>query len=300
VEAERQRFESEMQAAVKAAAESSTAAVAPSAIDHEAIEKLAEERDKNRQLNTALAAEADRYREMEAALAAMTSRCENAERSQTAGESPAPAAPADDEYIRGLRAEIATLRKSMANQAAELGRARASLEQSRPMHIQRGPENKPLGNLRDVFQDDEEEIGKAKKKGLIRDCMIVAAIVIPVILLYPWIAAYLPQPVRNGIGVATAGVLSVEEEKPELPKAPPKKAPPAPQVSRPTATASRVLNVHASAGSKGEVLFSLPKNTVVELLETQGNWTRIEAPADGTDKTRQGWVYSAYLRDNDN
>jgi hypothetical protein len=188
----------------------------------------------------------------------------------------------------------------MANQAAELGRARASLEQSRPMHIQRGPENRPLGNLRDVLQDDEEAVGQDRKKGLVRDCIMVAAVVIPLILFYPWIAAYLPQPVRNGIGVATGGLLSVEEEKPVAPQAPPKKAAPAPQVSRPTATASRVLNVHASPGSKGEVLFSLPKNTAVVLLETQGNWTRIEAPADGAAKTRQGWVYSAYLHDNDN
>jgi Bacterial SH3 domain len=306
IEAERQRFESEMRAVANSAAENTTAsqdlvAVAHSEIDREAVQELAEERDKNRQLNAALVAEADKFREMESALAAMTRRCENAERSQTTGESRAPAGESDDEYIKGLRAEIATLRKSMANQAAELGRARASLEQSRPMHILRGPENRPLGNLRDVLQDDEVADGQEKKKkGLIRDCIMVAAVVIPLILFYPWIAAYLPQPVRNAIGVATGGLLSVEEESPIVPQVPSKKPAPAPQVSRPTATASRVLNVHASPGSKGEVLFSLPKNTTVVLLETQGNWTRIEAPADGAAKTRQGWVYSTYLRDNDN
>jgi hypothetical protein len=299
IETERQRFESELRAAEKSAAERLSQGRAPE-IDHEVVQELATEKEKNTQLNAALAAESDRCREAEAALAAMTLRCENAERSQTTGEVRAPAAEADDGYIRGLRAEIATLRKSMANQAAELARARASLEQSRPMHIQRGPENRPLGNLRDVLQDDEEELGQDRKKGLIRDCLMVAAVVVPLILCYPWIAGYLPQPVRNGIGVATIGLLSVEEEKPVVPQAPPKKAAPAPQVSRPTATASRVLNVHASPGSKGEVLFSLPKNTVVVLLETQGNWTRIEAPADGAAKARQGWVYSAYLHDDDN
>jgi hypothetical protein len=299
IETERQRFESEMRAAAKSAAEASTQNQEPE-IDREAVQELAQVKEKNTQLNAALAAESDRCREAETALAAMTLRCENAERSQKTGEGPAPAGESDDGYIRGLRAEISTLRKSMANQAAELARARASLEQSRPMHIQRGPENRPLGNLRDVLQDDEEDLGQERKKGLIRDCLMVAAVVIPLILCYPWIAAYLPQPVRSGIGVATAGVLSVEEEKPVVPHAPPKKAAPAPQVSRPTATASRVLNVHATPGSKGEVLFSLPKNTVVALLETQGNWTRIEAPADDAAKAKQGWVYSAYLHDNDN
>ncbi len=303
-QAERQRLECEIRAAVLPAAEVRTESrdlppAASGEADQETVQRLVEERDKNRQLNAALVAQADKVRDMELALAAMTERCENAERAAPAGEKP-PAAESEDGYIRGLRAEIVTLRRSITNQAAELGRARAALEQARPLHIQRGPENRPLGNLRDVFAEEEEDPGLSKKKGLIRDCILVAAVVIPVIVFYPWMGVYLPQPVRDGISTATAGLLSVQEEKPAPPHPAPKKAPPAPQVSLPTATATRVLNIHATAELKGTVLFSLPKNTTVTLLEKEGSWTRIEVPADGATKARQGWAWNAYLQDTGN
>ena len=290
---ERQRLLSENAAAAKTQSVSDGAqlpAAAVGQVDHE----LTEERDKNRQLNTSLLAEADKNRELEAALAAMTLRCENAERA--AAESRAPAPESEDGYIKSLRAEITTLRKSMASQAAELGRARVALEQTRPLHIQRGPENRPLGNLRDVAVEDDQTAGQAKRKGLVRDCIVVTAIVIPLVLFYPWVAVYLPQEVRDGIATVTGGLLSVEIVQPAVPHAPPKKSLPSPKVENPTAIASRVLNVHASPASKGAVILSLPKNASVAVLEKRGNWTEIEIPAEGAGKPRQGWVWSAYLQ----
>jgi len=300
IESERQRIES--QRVAQSAMESAKGAVdspvplAAQAGD-DAIQRMAEEQEKNRQLQAALVAEADKCRELEKALDALNLRCQAAESAPAAAERPAPAADNDDAYIRGLRAEIVTLRKSLANQAAELGRARASLEQTRPLHIQRGPENRPLGNLRDVFLEDEETNAQAKKKGLIRDCIVVAAIVIPLIVVYPWIAVYLPDQVRSGISFATAGLLSVEVVEPPAPHAPAKKPAPAPQVALPTAIATRVLNVHATPASKGTVLLSLQKNASVVILETQGSWTRVEVPAEAGGKPQQGWVFSAYLHD---
>ena len=305
IQAERQRHESELRAAAMAAAERGADAdgASPVTVDDQVVREsylaLEEERFRSTQLNAALVAEAEKAREMEMALAAMTERCETAERAAVSGEKPAPIEP-DDGYIKGLRAEIATLRKSLTNQAAELARARASLEQSRPMHIQRGLENKPLGNLRDVFAEDEDEGGEDKKKGLIRDCILVAAVVIPIILFYPWVAVYLPDPVRDGIATATGGLLSVEIEKPVVKHVAPKKPVPVPQVSRPTGIASRVLNVRETPATTATVLVSLQKGASVQLLEKQGNWTRIEVPADGPTQARQGWVWSAYLQDKEN
>jgi uncharacterized protein YgiM (DUF1202 family) len=129
---------------------------------------------------------------------------------------------------------------------------------------------------------------------------VVAAIVIPLILFYPWVAVYLPQGVRDGIATATGGLLSVEIVQPAAPHAPPKKPLPPPKVERPTAIASHALNVHASPASKGAVILSLQKNASVAILEKRGNWTRIEVPAEGAGKPQQGWVWSAYLQDKDN
>lgn len=301
IEAERQRLDDEFQAASKAAESLRESAVPSAAVDeHGAIQRIAEETDKSRQLSAALVAEANKCREMEKVLAAMTLRCESAERALTSADPRTPAADPEDGYVKSLRLEIVNLRKSLASQAAELGRARADLDQTRPLHIQRGPENRPLGNLRDVLAEDDETTAPAEGKGLVRDCIVVAAVVIPLVLLYPWFAGYLPQQVRSGIAFATGGLLSVDEEKPAVPHAPVHKVAPAPQIKRPTAIASRALNVHDLPALKGTVIFSLPKSTSVVVLETHGNWTRVEVPTEGAGNTQQGWVYSAYLQDKDN
>ncbi|MBA2587146.1 MAG: SH3 domain-containing protein [Alphaproteobacteria bacterium] len=293
-----QRLLSENAAAAKAESVREGAnypAAAASQVDHETVEKLAEERDKNRQFNKDLQAAADKNRELTAALAAMTLRCENAERAPVAAKSPPPVPDLGDGYIKSLRAEIATLHKSLANQAAELGRARAELEQARPLHIQRAPINLRIGALRDFQNEEEQAPGREKSKWPIRDCILVVAIVVPLVLFYPWIAVYLPQGVRDGIATATGGLLNVEIVQPVVTKNP---LPP-PTPVRPTAIASRVLKVHASPASKGAVIFSLPKNATVVVLEKQGNWSKIESPADDVGKSQQGWVWSASLLSKD-
>jgi len=232
--------------------------------------------------------------------AAMTPRCENAERALAEAESGAQAPENEDGYIKSLRAEIATLHKSIASQAAELGRTRAALAQTRAPHIQRGLENRPIENLRHVSAEDYQTAQGAKRKGLIRDCIVVSAIIIPLVLFYPSIAVYLPQEVRDGIATATGGLLRVEVVQPTVLHAPPRKSLPPPKSERPTAIASRAMNVHASPGSKGAVIISLQKKASVVVLGKRGNWTEIEVPAQRAGQPRQGWVWSAYLQDNDN
>jgi hypothetical protein len=296
--AERQRLPSENATAAKTESVGDGVycpAPATGQVDDETVEKRAEERGRNRQLTTSLQAAADENRELAAALAAMTLRCENAERVRAASEKPAPVRDLEDGYIKSLRSEIATLHKSLANQAAELGRARAELEQARPLHIQRAPGNRRIGALRDFQNEEEKAPGREKSKGLIRDCILVVAIVIPLVLFYPWIAVYLPQGVRDGIATATGGLMSVEIVQPAVSKKP---LPP-PRPVRPTAIASRVLNIHASPALKGAVILSVRKNASVVVLEKQGNWSKIESPADGGGKLLQGWVWSAYLQSKD-
>jgi hypothetical protein len=302
IAAERERLLSESAAAAKTES-MSVGAQSPAAtvdrIEYETIKKLTEERDKNEQLNAALLTAADKSRELEAALAAMTPRCENAERALAKAECRAQAPEFEDGYINSLRSEIATLHKSIASQAAELGRTRAALAQARPLHIQRGLENRPIGNLRDAAVENDRSAGEEKRKGLIRDCIVVSAIIIPLVLFYPSIAVYLPQEVRDGIATATGGLLRVEVVQSAVLHAPLRKSLPPPKSERTTAVASRAMNVHASPGSKGVVVLSLQRKALVVVLGKRGSWTEIEVPAEGVGQPRRGWVWSAYLQDKD-
>ncbi len=298
IAAERQRLLSENEASAKRESlreGANYSAPAPGQVDHETIKKLAEERDKNRQLDAGLQAADGKNRELKAALAALTLRCENAERAPAAAQSSPPMPDLEDRYIKRLHSEIGTLHRSLADQAASFGRARAKMEQARPLHILPAPQNRRIGAVREFKNEEEQTLEPEKSKGLIRDCILVVAIIIPLVLLYPWIAVYLPQVVREGIATVTGGLLSVEIVQPATPKKP--LSPPMPV--RPTAVTSRVLNVRASPALKGAVMLSLLKNASVVVLEKQGNWSKIECPADGAGKPQQGWVWSAYLRSKD-
>jgi hypothetical protein len=303
IAAERERLLSEKAASTKPESMSvggQSPASLVDGIDRESVEKLAEERDKSRQLNAALLAEADKSRKLEEVFGAMTPRCERAERALAEAKSKAQAPKNEDGYIKSLRAEIASLHKSIASQAAELGRSRVALAQTHALHIQRGLESGPIGNLRDATIEDDHAAGEAKRKGLIRDCIVVSAIIIPLVLFYPSIAVYLPQEVRDGIATATGGLLRVEVVQPAVPHAPARKSLPPTRSERLTAIARRAMNVHASPGSKGVVIISLQKKASVVVLGKRSNWTEIEVPAEGVGQPRRGWVWSAYLQDRDN
>jgi SH3-like domain-containing protein len=127
-----------------------------------------------------------------------------------------------------------------------------------------------------------------------RDCLLVVGLVVPLILFYPWIAAYLPDNVQASISSMTGGLLSPGTAPPA--PAHPAAAPAAPPVERPIATVTRSVNVRATPAVKGSVVVTLQKSASVVVLEEQGNWTHVEVPAkSAADKPVQGWVYSSYL-----
>jgi len=238
---------------------------------------------------------ADANAQSQDALTAATRRCETAERALADARNQAHASPqSDDGYVEGLRAEVAELRKALANQEVELGWARAALDETRPLHLRRAGENLPIGKFEGPAEEPEEaETNTGSKKTLVRDCLLVVGLVVPLILFYPWIAAYLPDNVRTSVASMTGGLLSA-------PSAPPAVAPAAatvpPPVQHPTVTVAKSVNVRATPAVKGTVVVTLQKSASVVVLEEQGNWTRVEVPAKtAAEKPAQGWVYSTYL-----
>ncbi|HKU64629.1 MAG TPA: SH3 domain-containing protein [Rhizomicrobium sp.] len=230
--------------------------------------------------------------ESQDAIAAATARAENAERMLAEAQG-APAAEVprwDDGYVDGLRRDISTLRAALVNREVELGHARAALDQARVQQVVQRPGNAPIRRF--AGPDDQEEASSGAKPTFVRDFFIMAGILVPMILGYPYLAGYLPDGVRAGIATATGGLLSVRMEPAPAPRPVP---PPAPVVPRPTATVARTANVRDTPTAKGAVLVTLPRDAVVIVLQTSGNWTQVEVPARGS-KPQQGWMFNTYLK----
>jgi hypothetical protein len=229
----------------------------------------------------------------EQALAEMAARCEQAEQALAQAKSQ-PAG--DDGYVENLRAEVQELRKALTNQEVELGWARAALDESRPLHVRKMGENLPITNFQGPDEEQEDpQAGQTAKSNMVRDCLLVAGLVIPLIVFYPWIAAYLPAGVQNGIASMTGGLLSTGSDKP-APVAHAALPPPAPKIERPTAFVGKSAKLRETPAARGSLIVTLQKNASVFVLERRGNWTHVEVPAkDETSKPLQGWVLSSAL-----
>jgi len=230
------------------------------------------------------------------ALAQMTARCESAEQALTEIRSRSTASHADDGYIESLRSEVAELRNALVKSETELGWARSALDQAQPLHLRRAAENLPIGIPQQQQQEEETEAPVSAKQTLMRDFLMAMAVIVPVILAYPWFANYLPEGVRTNLATVTGGVLSTGNERPAatVPAAAPAPAPAA--IERPTISVSRSVNVRATPATKAAVLLTLPKGGSLIVLEQSGNWTHVEIPAKVAGaKAQQGWVFTANL-----
>src|SRR5262249_4803000 len=162
------------------------------------------------------------------------------------------------------------------------------------LHVRTAGENLPITNFQGPDEEQQPEQASGGRKTLIRDCLLVAGLVIPLIVFFPWIAAYLPENVQSAISSATGGLLS----GPTAPAAPWTHAAPAhvaPLVQLPTATVTKPVKLRATPAFKAAAVVTLQKDATVIVLEEQGNWTRVQVPAkDASGKTQQGWVLGSY------
>jgi len=236
--------------------------------------------------------------ELQDDIAAATARAENAERMLAEAQG-APAAEVprwDDGYVDGLRRDISTLRAALVNREVELGHARAALDQARVHQVVQRPGNAPIRRFAGPGEEPEGAPASAKST-FMRDFAIMACILGPVVLAYPYLAGYLPDGVRSGISTVTGGLLSVRMEPAPAPRVAVAAPAPAPVAQRPRTTVTRTANVRETPAVKGTILATLPRDFVVVVLKTNGNWTQIEIPAkDATSKPQQGWVFNTYLK----
>jgi Bacterial SH3 domain len=210
------------------------------------------------------------------ALAEMTARLEAAETALAGGRA-APPRNESDGFIQGLQREIETLRRTLVDREVELTRANAALEQARRGESDApGRDWQPLSN-KPIRAEVEEPPARGH---LVRDVGIIFAVVIGAVLLWPRLAALIPDDIFPG-----------QSEQVELQTPPPVAKPP----PKPTAVATRSVNLRAAPQGSAAILASLNRGAEMVLLGRSGNWEHVEI-ANSAGQAVQGWVYASYLQ----
>ena len=209
-------------------------------------------------------------------LAAVTARYESAEAAFIA-ECQTKQSAQDDVYVRRLNREIKTLQATLVDREAALAMVHAKLEELR---FGARPENPSLPQVgRTTRPHADEENGH-----LLRDVVIVFAVVMVSVLAFPQVEAFLSDAPRQ----QDAGG---ERSTPHIATAPAEAL--NATVKYPIATVLRDVNMRALPSVSAQILTSLKPDTSVTILESRGNWNKVQVSGGGGART--GWLYRSYL-----
>ena len=209
-------------------------------------------------------------------LAAVTARYESAEAAFIA-ECQTKQSAQDDVYVRRLNREIKTLQATLVDREAALAMVHAKLEELR---FGARPENPSLPQVgRTNRPHADEENGH-----LLRDVVIVFAVVMVSVLAFPQVEAFLSDAPRQ----QDAGG---ERSTPHIATAPAEAL--NATVKYPIATVLRDVNMRALPSVSAQILTSLKPDTSVTILDSRGNWNKVQVSGGGGART--GWLYRSYL-----
>jgi hypothetical protein len=248
-----------------------------------------------------LAAAQEKWRsDADAALSRATQRAETAEselaqlRADGAGSG-----SFDQAFIDGLRREIDSLRRGLADREIELAQARLTLEARRLIPDAGGTTTPPPARITLERSPREREFepavaaDPARNRKLIRDVAIVFGCVVAAFLAFPLIVPYLPYDwqveiydLETSSGLVGAAPATTTPAAPA--PAPVKPAAPAP-APLPTLSVVKPVNLRKDADAGAAVVTHLKRGDVVSVVETRGNWTHIRTDSG------EGWVFSSYL-----
>ncbi len=126
-----------------------------------------------------------------------------------------------------------------------------------------------------------EEPHAPRKRGALRDIVVVASLAILVIVTYPTVEPLLPDSWRSNITAITGGVVP----------------PPNVTVQRLAAVVSDV-NLRAGPSTTAKVITTLPRGLKVATIERRGDWTLVQIEGNSRNtQPRRGWVYGSFLKD---
>jgi hypothetical protein len=220
--------------------------------------------------------------EANASLARATARAESAEAALAQARTAASNGQYDQAFIDGLRREIETLQRAIADREVELAQARLTLE-ARHLVPEQGEVRSRIALERSPRGMREPREANPANRRILRDVAIVFAVVVALFFAFPFVVPYLPYDWQVEIYNLETG---------QAPAAAPAAAP-APAAPRhvdvPVVTVLRAVNVRQDPSAGAAVVARLKRGATVTPGETQGNWTRIKTG------TADGWVFSSYL-----
>jgi hypothetical protein len=235
--------------------------------------------------------------ESAAALARANQRADAAEAALARARAGEGGGGYDQAFIDGLRDEIGSLRRGLADREIELAQARLTLEARHIIpdssHTPSSPQTRiTLERTPRDREIEHEPADPARNRKLIRDIGVVFGAVVALLLIFPYIVPYLPYEWQLGIyDFETSIGLADAPTAPDTPPPAPVKRAPAPQPppAIPTLSVLKAVNVRKDSDAGAAVVTRLKQGDAVVVVETRGNWTHVKT--DGGE----GWVYSSYL-----
>jgi len=149
----------------------------------------------------------------------------------------------------------------------------------------------------DVFARTAEPIEEEPRKpraNLLRDVLIVAALVALAVTAYPSIEPFLPQSWQSGIASVTSDPGPIAGDSGTSAAAP---ATSSNVAARHSAVVLRDVNVRAGPSATAKVVSTLRQGLRVLVIEQRGGWTSVQIVGDNAStKPLEGWVYGSFLR----
>jgi hypothetical protein len=118
-----------------------------------------------------------------------------------------------------------------------------------------------------------------RRRAVGRDFIVVSVLAIVMIVAYPRIEPFIPEPLRSNLAAVITRFF-----------------PTSTIAAQGSAVVARDVNLRDGPSTSAEIVATLPRGLGVAVLERRDEWTRVEIAADGSNpQPRRGWVFSSFL-----
>ena len=220
--------------------------------------------------------------------------------------------PANDAELGRVRGELAAMQNSQSERDAELAQARAEVRKARDRWTEQS--RAQLQRAEQAWRVEEAERLEAARREWVRDARLegtadessqapadslpspsirrwalggtlVAAFAVSIVLLISYPRLFTPQ--TSGPAIESAGGAAT----------------PRPPLPNPLPTTEAVAEVNVSSAklrsapsSTSDVVIKLPRGTKLSVLERRGSWAHVRTAAESGASTRDGWIFSSFLK----
>lgn len=185
-----------------------------------------------------------------------------------------------DPARRRLHEEVANLQAVLADREVEVARLRTEIERIRAHQRYEASE----GYRGDAERGNPDE-GASGRRGLLRDVVLVVAVVMSAIAFYPFLEAQV-----RGYWAAESPAGTAVSSRPKQPAAPP-------AAERLATVAVRSVNIRSGPSATAAIVSTLGRGAKVAVIEERDKWTLVGLPhEEGPNRPERGWIYGSYLK----